>query len=60
MTSGIETFAICVNLVGIVAFVAVELLGRGKRRHKEIDPPSFITEWRRQSAARDRMKNPPV
>ena len=49
MTMGIETFEICTYLVGVIAFVAGELLGRRKRRHKDINPPSFITEWRRRS-----------
>ncbi len=49
MTTGFETFVICTYLVGVLAFVAVELLGRRKRRHSDIDPPSFITEWRRRS-----------
>jgi hypothetical protein len=49
MTMGIETFEICAYLVAIITLVAAELLGRRKRRHKAIDPPSFISEWRRRS-----------
>jgi hypothetical protein len=48
VTTGFETFVICIYLVGVLAFVAVEVLGRLKRR-QQIDPPSFITEWRRRS-----------
>jgi hypothetical protein len=39
MTTGIETFEICAYLVGVIAFIAVELLGRRKRRRKDINPP---------------------